>query len=312
MRIWLLAALISCVGFPSGGRAQSLLDGGNVSLASILGASFDPWDDPTNSDFAPRTPGDSDLGEQLVLMPQDGYQPFRFQLTERVLWTNNAGLTDLGALTGVEDFYSTTELRLSYLPQLRGNTFGEFSAGYSFYRYTDHSMLDFDRLETSLGLIHAFRELNDLSAWLRYNHIRLLTATDRDELYTDHSIELGLYYPIPLGARHLAFGSYSSEFSLDGNPGRAGRHEHGLTAGYKYSLTDRLELASFYRFYVLDYLEGSRTDLLHSTGLSLTAQLTDRIDLVVSGSYSLNDSNLAVHDYEVGDVGANLSFKLEF
>ncbi len=285
---------------------------GSRGSTSILDAGFDPWGDPTNSEFAPSTSGDADLGEQLVLMPQDGYRPFSFRLTQSVFWTDNAGLADLDVFTGLEDVYSTTDLRFSYLPQIAGNTYGEISAGYAFYRYLDHSVLDFDRLEASAGLIHAFRDLNDLSAWLRYNHTRLLTARDHDELFTDHSIELGLYYPIPLGARHLVFGSYSSEFSLDGNPSRASRHEHGLTAGYRYSATDRLEFAGHYRFYLFDYLEGGRTDLLHSAGLSLTARVTDRIDIVASANYSLNDSNLAGFDYEVGDYGASLSLKLEF
>lgn len=279
------------------------------SISSLLGSRYDPWLDPTRGSHAPSSPGDEDLGEQLILTPLSVYKPFNFQIAQQAMWTDNAALTDGDELS---DFYSNTELRLSYMPQIWANTYAQFDARYSFYRYADHSSLDFDNLEAAVGLLHVLRDLNDLSVWLHYNHTRLLTASGGDELFTDHAIEAGLYLPITLHPRHIMYAGYTSEFSLDANPGYSGRHEHTLSLGYRFRATDRIHLESYYQFAYYDYREGGRDDLLHSAGIALTTYLTERIDLVLSANYSLNDSDLAGADYEVGDLGALLSLRFEF
>ncbi|MEM9478476.1 MAG: hypothetical protein AAGA58_02315 [Verrucomicrobiota bacterium] len=287
----------------------SLLERPDISFGASIFDDLDPMTDPAGFAYAPSSPGDSDLGDQLILMPQGNYKPFSFRLNQQGIWTSNAGLTETDEL---DDFYSRSEVAFSYIPQITGNTYGEFNVDYSFFRYADNSVLDFDSLEASVGVIHVFRELNDLSAWFRYNHIRLLSARDHDELFTDHTLEVGLYKPVILGRKHLLFGSAASEFSLNGNPGFAERHEHSATFGYSFFPTDKIDLSAFYQFFVLDYTEDGRTDLLHTAGLSASAQLRQGIDLVLSGSYSINDSNIDGGDYEVGDVGASISIEVQF
>ncbi len=307
-----IPVVLVCIAFSHESSAQTLNADIKPNSSSIWGERFDPWANPANNDFAPATAGDSDLGEQMVLMPAKEYLPYSFELTERIRWTSNAGLSDLDLRTELEDIYSATDLRFSYLPQIADNSYLEFSAGYSFYRYLDNDSLDFDRFEASVGVIHTFRDLNDLIGWTRLKHYRLLTPSGHDDLFTDTSLELGIYYPVPLTPRHLLFGSYTSEFSLVADPDDVRRHEHGISAGYVYSPTDRFDLSAYCSFYVFDFVENSRTDLLYNAGVSLTSHLTDRIDAVISANYSWNDSNTTGFDYEVADIGANFSFKMEF
>lgn len=294
------------------GSAQLQDDKSNSDLGSIWGESFDPWANPANNDYAPATSGDADLGEQLVLMPAQQYLPFSLEVTENVSWTSNAGLSDLDLRTELEDIYSATDLHFSYLPQIGDNSYFEFNIGYAIYRYMDYSSLNFDRFETSLGMIHNFRELNDLIAWTRLKHYRILSSSGNDNLFTDYNLELGLYYPLPLNSRHKAFGSFSSKFSFDADPGSVRRHEHWLSTGYTYTPTDRFEISAYCGFHVYDYLENGRTDLLYDAGLSLTSHLTDKIDAVISANYSWNDSNTAGFDYEVADIGAKFGLTMKF
>lgn len=307
-----LAVSLVCIAASYESSAQLPDDDSNVSLASIWGKSFDPWTDPSRNDFAPASAGDADLGEQLVLMPTQEFQPFSFELTERVRWTSNAGLSDLNVRTELEDIYSATDLHFSYLPQIGDNSYFEFSAGYAIYRYMDYTALNFDRAEASVGLIHNFRDLNNLIVWTRFKHYRLLTSSGHDELFTDSSLELGFYYPIPLSMRHLAFGSYSSKFSLDANPNNLRRHEHWISTGYTYTPTDRFEISAYCGLHLFDYADSGRTDLLYDTGLSVTSHLTERLDLILSANYSWNDSNTAGFDYKVADIGANFGFTYKF
>ena len=301
---------IGALFFASAALGQSLLNPERANnVTSLLGNKFDPWENPGTGTHAPYSAGDPDLGEQRILSPLDDYRPFNFQLAQRSMWTDNAALTDGDEL---DDFYSNTELRLAYLPQLAANTYGQVSASYSFYRYADNSSLDFDSLEASVGAIHVFRDLNDLSVWLRYNHTRLLSGRGHDEIFTDHSIELGFYLPIELGPRHSAFASYTSEFSIDANPGFAQRNEHTATIGYQFAATDRIKFETYYQLSVHDFEERGRDDLLNTAGIAVTTRLTDTIDLVLAGSYAVNDSDLSGGDYEVGNVGLVASLRFEF
>ena len=306
------AVFLVCIAFPHESSAQLLDNDRNQNSASIWGKRFDPWADPASNDYAPASPGDSDLGEQLVLMPAQEYLPFSLELTETVHWTSNAGLSDLDVRTELEDIYSATDLRFSYFPQIGDNSYFEFSTGYAIYRYMDYSSLNFDRFETSVGLVHNFRDLNNLIGWTRFNYYRLLDSSGHDDLFTDYSLELGLYYPIPLSSRHKAFGSYSSKFSLDADPGSLRRHQHWISGGYTYTPSDRFKISAYGGLHVYDYVESGRTDLLYDLGLALTTHLTDRIDAVISANYSWNDSNTTGFDYEVADIGAKLGLTMKF
>lgn len=312
IRFFPSGVFLAFIAFTNEGSAQLLDHDGDSISNTIWGKRFDPWADPTRNDFAPATAGDSDLGEQLILMPTQEFLPFSFELTERVRWTSNAGLSDLDVRTELEDIYSATDLRFSYLPQIADNSYFEFSTSYAIYRYSDHSSLNFDRFETSVGLIHCFRDLNNLIGWTRFKNYNLLTSSGHDNLFTDNTFELGLYYPIPLNLRHLAFGSYSSKFSLHADPGSLRRHEHWISAGYTYSPNDRFEIAAYCGIHLYDYAEIGRTDVLYDTGIALTSQLTERLDVVLSANYTWNDSNTIGFDYEVADIGANFGLTFKF
>ncbi len=256
MGIWRLTVLIGLT-LLSGAPAQSLLDSVRTNNAtSLIGKRFDPWDGLPRGPYAPLSPGDADLGEQRVLTTLEDYQPFNFLLTEQAIWTDNAALTENVELS---DFYSNTGLRLGYVPLIAANTYGEISAGYSFYRYADYSTLDFDDLEASLGVIHVFRDLSDLSsgcatttlACSRHATTPSCSPTTRSSsASTSRSRSAHATWP------SVATGS---EFSLDGNPEYASRNEHGITIGHEYRPLDRLSLASYYQLYVHDYRGAAAT-----------------------------------------------------
>ena len=81
--------------------------------------------------------------------------------------------------------------------------------------------------------------------------------------------------------------------------------------GYTYAHDDRFKIAAYCGIHIYDYLDGGRTDVLFDTGVSLTSQITERLDLVLSANYTWNDSNTSGFDYEVADIGANLGFTLK-
>ena len=265
--------------------------------------------DAAGQAHAPPSPGDSELGEQVMLIPASSYRPLTLLAQISGQWTSNAALTDTDEL---EDFYVRSEVGAAYLPRLTGNLYGELSAGYEFYRYTDHSRLDFDSLEARTGLVHVFRELGDLSAWARYNYTRLTSGRGHDELFTDHGIEVGFFKPISISARHSGYFSYISEFSIDANPGFSQYHRHSAIVGHEWLATDKLSVRSFYEGAYLDYHERGRDDFAQYLGLSVSYDITRTISVSVGGTYTINNSDIAGGDYESGNVGGTLGFKIKY
>ena len=294
---------------PPTGFGQESPNADRGENASSLLAKYDPWLFPGSGTRAPSTPGDSEIGEQNILSSSDGYKKFNFTLGQSLNWTDNAALSEFDELS---DTFANTSLRLNYQPKIGGNSFGLLSAGYSFFRYADHSELDFDSLQATLGLSHVFTIYNDLTTWVRYNHTRILSAHDRSELFTNHSIEVGAYYPIQIASNQSAYTAYFSEFSIDATPNRSQRNDHSLTLGYAISATDNIKVDTYYRASYQDYRERAREDLLQTLSVSASTQLTKHIDLMASASYSLNDSNHAGSDYEAGNIGALLGLKIKF
>ncbi len=259
--------------------------------------------DPNNRSYAPESPGDSDIGDQLLLLPAREYKPLTFYGGVEGLWTSNAALTETGTF---DDYYWNYGVGATFLPRLVGGLYGEVSADYDWYRYTSHSELDFDYLEARAGLLNIFPRLGDLSAWTRYEYTRV--ADGGDELFNDHAIELGLFKPFPFRRDHFFYLGADTAFSLDAGPSYARRHEHSVIVGHRYTPFDKLELGLHYRFSVYDYVSSSRTDLNHDLGAAIDYRLSDNFTFRISGTYRINDSNTAGADYEAGTAGAAFGF----
>ena len=289
-------------------RTSEFLDTRNLDfLESAPGLAFKV--DSAGQAHAPATPGDAELGDQVVLMPRGSYQPFTVRAATSGYFTDNAALTDTGEL---DDFYWRSSVGGTYLPSIGENLYGEITAGYEFFRYQDHSRLDFDSLEARAGVLRVFRELGDLSTWARYRFKRLTSGRGHHELFTGHTIEVGLYKPIPITDRSDAYFSYISEFSLDADPGHTQYHQHSAILGYEWLATDRCSLLGYYQASYLDYSERGRDDITQHLGLVATYDINHAVEISLSGSYTFNNSNIAGLDYEVGTLGAMLGLKMKF
>jgi len=266
--------------------------------------------DAAGQAHAPQTPGDSDLGDQVVLLPNHVYEPFSVITNFEGQYTSNAALTEDHEL---DDFLYRAEVAGAYVPHLMGNLYGQLNASYEFYRYDEHSRLDFDNLEAGAGLVHVFRKLSDLSVWGRYEYTRITNGpSSYDELYANHGLEAGLFVPISLTARQNLYLSQISNFSLSADPGFAQFNEFNFIIGHELLATDELSLRTYYQFAVHDYSDYGRTDLTSSVGFAARYEFCRNAFLTLAGSYATNDSDTNGGDYEVGTLGAILGLSVTF
>lgn len=251
--------------------------------------------------FAPESEADRDLGIQLVMQPQEDYEPFRINAFTGYSYTTNAGLADENP---DEDniFYSTASA--SFLPILRRNLYGEMTVRGSMFRYDDRSDLDFETIQAGAGLISVFRNLADLSGFLRYNYTEYAGIDPIiADSYSDHDLEFGLFKSHLVSRNQFIYASYMSEISLDGDPDFARRDEHSLTLGYRVTPVRKWKAEVFFRAAYLDFEENSREDWNETVGGSLTYNFTKNIYLSGFVSYTDNQSNLDNAGYEVWSPG---------
>lgn len=263
----------------------------------------------SSESFAPASDADSDIGEQILLQPEQKYQPFSAWTNWNVFWTNNAELLDN---TNGSDTFMTGAVGGSYLPYLGSNLFAEFSAEQSMFRYARNSSLDFNGLNLTAGLIYVIRELQDLTVFANYNYDLLTTRGLNREIYHDHAITTGLRKTFVLSRAHLVYTSLSADFTLGGWPDYALRHEFAWLAGYQASLTRIVKLDLYYRLAAQPYRDVNRTDLNQLIGGGVTVGVTNWLSVQALSTLGINESTESQFSYFSANLGGGIGILVNF
>lgn len=266
--------------------------------------------DPLLPVFAPESESDKDLGIQLVMQPQDAYDPFFLSTYAGYAYTTNAGLDDDG---GDTDHIFQSSALASYRPILFGNVYGDFQVRGSLFRYEDRSDLDFESFEGGAGIIKVFRSLSDLSASVRYTYTEY-SGLDPivSDSYSEHGVEAGLFKGHMISRNQFAYASWMSEFSVDGEPDYTRRDEHMMSLGYRLTPMPDWKVELFSRTAFHNYTEVSRQDWNQSFGGALTYNFTPNIYVSAYVAWTANQSNLDTRDYEVWNPGIRIGGNWKF
>lgn len=261
--------------------------------------------------FAPGSEADADLGVQMILDPLAEYDPLTVAAYAGYEFSDNANVSSIDPQS---DHYFNSSILLSYLPALVGNLYGEVSGQYETFRYNQHSELDFSAVDAGAGLLYVIRSLGDLSVYSRYNYTEYWDAHDLiPHLYSNHSIQAGVYKEWIPARNQFIYASALSEVSVDADPGFAKRDEHSLVVGYRVVPIRKLKGDVFYRAIFLDYDEAGREDWNHTAGAALSWNFTPNIYVTGHISYIDNNSNEALFgDYKAWITGLRLGGYWQF
>lgn len=261
------------------------------------------------SAFAPASPSDPDIGEQVLLQPAKQYEAFSVYTNWNAFWTSNPDLLD--STTSSDTFFVGT-LGVNYLPYLGNNLFGEFTAQQSGYRYANNGNLDFNALLLTAGLIYVIRELDDVAVFARYEY-DLFTARGWDsELFSDHSINFGARKSWIINRALLAYVSVGADFSLGGQPSSALRNDFAGLLGWQLSLTRNVTADLYYRVAAQDYRYGSRADFNQLIGGGLSFDVTSWLSIQTLSSIAINRSTEGVYNYFAANLGGGVSLQVTF
>lgn len=261
-----------------------------------------------NDQFAPSSPADPDLGEQLLLTRQERYRPFSVGAGYATTWTSNAFYTPDSPSS---DVFMSAFASAIVLPHLGGNFFFEGAASFTGYRYFRNPVLDFNSLNASAGIIKIFREFADVGLYARYEYTYLF-GTSGDNLLQEHSLVTGVRKTFQFSRANALFLSAEADFVVGGDPGFALAHDFSLFGAHQIDWTRYIQTSLFYQMNVLAFLENDRADVRNSFGLSVAYKPLQWVSISASSWLGWNASNQSEFDYFVGNIGGGITASINF
>ncbi|WP_075089541.1 hypothetical protein [Verrucomicrobium spinosum] len=262
------------------------------------------------NDYAPATPGDDDLGQQLILKRNEKVQPFRAWFDTAAYWTDNAANVSQGE---IEDWFLTGGVNLAWQQRLRGRYYGDVYLGQRIYRYDELDALDYEDGQVSAGFLVLLPEVMNSIFHVHYGYQRITQGIDDDPIYQAHTLRVGLQKTFLINRLNSLYVNATAALALDTEPDILARHEYSTSVGYNLKITRELAFSLSYRLSYFDYynLQG-REDWYHNWGAGLTWQPCDFVELTASYNFGLNRSNLDVFEYEAQLAGPSVSLKVKF
>lgn len=265
-------------------------------------------------EYAPPSPGDDDLGVQMILKRREEYKPLTLFGDATAFYTSNATLVKDNA---PGDWFWIGRVGASYQPRILPNLLGEATVQQQFFRYDEFRNLDFDSMNLGGGLTYIIQELWDIAVFGRYNFNRLtygrdtLRGEEDDEFFRNHTATFGLQKIFPLSRAHYIYVGHTSQIAIS-KPSDLQRNDYSLFAGYNVKLTRDVEAQVGYRFAYLDYNFHGREDLNQTVNVGVTYKPVEWLSLLASLSVGLNNSNQPINDYQVYNAGGGLGVQVKF
>ncbi len=254
---------------------------------------------------APKSPGDADLGEQVILKRQPRSQPWTFTVDTSINFTSNIALVREGAQS---DTFFLGQMAVSYQKKLRENLVAEVTVSQAFFKYYRFPTFDFDSLNAGAGLTYYLKGIA-LSA--RYNYNRLTDGDEHLEFFKQHSFTLGAQKTLTLNNAAFAYVGATARFNWN-EPLNTQRDEYAVYLGGRLALTRTVVLDAFYRAAIFNYNFQGRTDLNQTLALSMRYAPRPWIAATASLSLGMNTSNRSVFDYRALNSGLALGLVLKF
>jgi hypothetical protein len=258
--------------------------------------------------FAPGSPADADIGEALILTPNERYRPFSLGVTYNTLWTSNAFYTPDAP---VGDVIMGLFAEAIVLPHLGNNFFLDTAVRVGGYRYFENSGLDFNSLAAAAGLLKVFREFYDVGVYARYEYSYLWEGSGTT-LLSEHSISVGARKTFQINRANAVFVEAEADFSLGGWPDYALASEYSLSLAHQIQWARYFNTSTFYQLAAYDFSDGGRADLRNYLGLSAGFKPVRWVTLSASAWLGWNASNEGEYDFFVANLGGSLGASINF
>ncbi len=261
------------------------------------------------SAFAEASPGDSDLGEQMLLTPPQKYRAFNLYAGANEYFTTDATLVEDGY---GQDWFAVMQAGLSWTPRLWDNLYADFYARQELYRYARYSDLSFNATNLGAGLTYVIRPLGDLSIYGRYGFAYLGNAEASGRIYDEQFLKFGLQKAFSFGRAQVVYAGVNANIVLAGSPSSALRDQYYAYWTYQLSLTRKTSLSACYQIGYIPFRESSRKDWNQLACASVSYQATKWFSASALISGGFNGSTDSYYNYSVLNLGFGLNGSLQF
>jgi hypothetical protein len=288
-------------------RAQGLLGYGPIDDYE-----FDSGEYAELNEFAPFSPGDSDLGVQEILRPTPERAPVRFDFVNEFLWTNNA--PSPVPATDDESALWIGRAALDWRPRLAGPLFADLALWQEVLRFDDSAAIDFENFQTHAGVFASLPDLDDTVLFARYEFQRLTSGSLSDGDYHAQRLRIGARKVLWADARNELSAGLDAAFDINAKPAVLERNEYSGDIAWRHFLTPKLHTSLFCRVSYFDYDTAGRRDWAYNPGIDLVWKVCEDGRIFTTLYFSENDSNtpFGFNDYESWTTGLGVGMTLRF
>lgn len=267
-------------------------------------------DDFSNADYAPLSPGDSDLGVQVLLDGdnQSSGTPIDFTIGLDLQYTDNAPSKPGNSQEGSALLSSYASL--SWQPYLGMGWFADLGLTHEIYEYEDSGALDFQNTTPQIGLIRNLPGFEGGIFYIRYELQRLTAGSISDSDYSAQRIRAGYSTALISNDAHELIGGISASCDIDANPDDLERNEYSLELMYNYRINHRWSASLIGQTSIWDFDQNGREDNVHILGASLNYDINQSAAISAGIYWSNNDTNLPFAGVASDSWQGGLSFSL--
>lgn len=259
--------------------------------------------------FAPTSPGDSDIGQQLILKETPKSRPFRAYADAFGYWTNNAANTSVGEL---DDYFWGGRIGFGYQPRIAKKLFLDIDLQQQLYRYDEFDALDFESMDANVGLVYIEPKLASTVFFAQFNYNRITNDDFGDELMNSVSVRAGAQKTFLIDRRNSIQLSVMGDWDISNDVDQLERNEYIGDVTWRFKIMRDLVFALNYRYTWMDYQQVDRGDSLNILGASLTWSPRKWIDIYLVSNFSFNNSNIDAFDYDATTLGGGIGVKIKF
>jgi hypothetical protein len=263
-------------------------------------------------------PGDTDLGEQLILKRVEAYQPFTISVGAPFYWTSNVALTSSGEQS---DFVVAPAAAAFYEPRITSNFYGLIDVREQLFYYDRFDSFDFGSFDFEVGFRYLVPQWHNLLLRLEYDYNRLTEKNSFAAFFQNHALIVNGEIPFRFGrAQTLSLGA-DANISLAAtesnqppniNAISAQRSDYGIYLGYSATLTRSFFVNAVGRLVVRQYYEGGRDDISEILALTANYRVNKYLTVSAVSTLAASQSNQSVFDYNVANLGGAVALSVKF
>ncbi len=261
------------------------------------------------NDFAPESPGDDDIGQQLILKSSERERWFNAQFNTSLFTTDNAANLSKGE---EGDSFWANQLSLGAQPKLADRLYLDAFVSQQIYRYDEYDFLDYEYLQASLGLILLEPRLWDSILYVQGQYGRTTSDFFGQDVFNSFSLVAGIQKTLVFDRKNSLYMNLMGDWDIATDNDALANSQYIIDLAYRYKIMRDLVLSASYRFTWFDYQDVGRSDVLNLAGLYLSWTPEKWISLYGGVTFNFNNSNVDVFDYHSASVGGGLGLLIRF